>query len=95
PKRSGGEASTSAGPKPEKDVDITAEGNEKARSGNEKVSPVRLEKRNTAKATLERTSSVYGEGTKTGGRNRVKSGGSNKSKKGTIKKTGGGGGAVG
>lgn len=53
PKRSGGEVSTSAGQKPEKDVDINAEGNEEtglvgatrtSRSGNEKASPVRLEK---------------------------------------------------
>lgn len=51
--------------------------------------------RNTAKATMERMSSVYGEGTKTGGRNHAKSGGSNNSKKGTSRKTGGGGGAVG
>ncbi|CAM9757468.1 unnamed protein product, partial [Ectocarpus sp. 8 AP-2014] len=104
PTRSGGEVSTSAGPKSEKDVDVTAEGDEEAglvgatrtaRSGNEKASPVRLEKRNTAKATMERMSSVYGEGTKAGGRNHAKSGGSNKSKKGTSRKTGGGGGAVG
>ncbi|CAN0360223.1 unnamed protein product, partial [Ectocarpus sp. 12 AP-2014] len=104
PKRSGGEVSTSAGPKPEKDVDITAEGSEEAglvgtarmaRSGNEKASPVRLEKRNTSKAIMERMLSVYGEGTKTGGRNHAKLGGSNKSKKGTSKKTSGGGGAVG
>ncbi|CAM9417387.1 unnamed protein product [Ectocarpus fasciculatus] len=104
PKRSGGEVSTSAGPKPEKDVDITEGGNEEAvlvgatrtaRSGNEKASPERLEKRNTAKATMERVSSVYGEGTKTGGRNHSKSGGGNKSKKGTSRKTGDGGGAFG
>lgn len=53
PTRSGGEVSTSAGPRPEKDVDITADGKEEAvlvgatrtaRSGNEKASPVRLEK---------------------------------------------------
>lgn len=44
---------------------------------------------------MERMSSVYGEGTKTGGRKHAKSGGSNKSKKGTSRKTGGGGGGGG